>query len=373
MIFLSHKKSLNCTIVASIGISNIILDNSIKSKFEFPFKALEWVQDQNLHLVTLPKLLGGKELGISSGNTELLTILKKVGNYNLSMGRIFEGHINALLLIEQFGNSLQKNSSYQEAKEGMLFGIWNAELPFEPLKLDIKPNYFILNGAKFFCSGGSYIYRPIITASKPQGKQMIIAHLNKYNLKEDFSYWDPLGMEGSRSCRFDFTGIKIETSQLLGNIDDYEKEPDFTGGAARFAAVQLGAVEGVIEDTIFHLTKNKRARDPYQKHRIAKLQILRTRGNLWLERAGEITDQKNKDPEAYINFSDLFRTEIRQTAQEVLNICEYAIGLQSMMGDHPLQQKIRDLMVYLKQPGPDAALCRIGDRIIDNFENFENR
>lgn len=102
---------------------------------------------------------------------------------------------------------------------------------------------------------------------------MIVLDLDEQNLEEDNTYWRPLGMKASVSCRLDFSGMMVDNDQILGRVGDYEREPDFSGGAGRFAAVQLGGAESAIHHTLQHLTHLNRTDCPYQIARLGRLAI----------------------------------------------------------------------------------------------------
>ncbi len=316
--------------------------------------------------LNVPLEYGGMGHGNDRGNIKILKTLHKIGSYDLSLGRIFEGHLNALLLIDAYGSPTQKEDYFHEALSGKLFGIWNSELPSEPLKFSLIENGYILNGAKVFCSGASHVTRPIVTAEGPDGGFMIILHLDELDTTEDFTYWRPMGMKSSVSCRFDFTDISFPRRQILGKPYDYFGQPDFTGGAIRFAAVQLGGAEAAINITIKHLRKLKRTDAPEQLRRLGQLSILRETGRLWLRKAGKTLDRRHQNPVSCIDHADKFRTIVREICEEVLSLCEMCVGLQGMMQPHPLERIHRDLSVYLKQPGPDKALNSVGTAFLRN-------
>lgn len=52
-------------------------------------------------------------------------------------------------------------------------------------------------------------------------------------------WWRPLGMQASGSHIVDFTGGGGEPAWLIGEPDAYIRQPWFSGGAVRFAAVQV--------------------------------------------------------------------------------------------------------------------------------------
>lgn len=327
---------------------------------EFPSAGFERLRSLGLMSLNVPLAFGGRGIGNGSHNALLLQTLMSIGAYDLSLGRIYEGHINALLLMESFGTHEQKAHYFSEALSGKLFGIWNSELPTERLKYKSTTQGYEFEGAKIFCSGASQVHRPIVTAEGRDGSRMVILHLDEYRMTEDYSYWKPLGMISSVSCRFDFTHKAFREKQFLGNSYDYVREPDFSGGSVRFAAVQLGGAEAAVRATVRHLDTMGRTEAQEQRQRLGKLSILMETGRLWLKGAGKAMDDKHKNPEEYVHYSNMVRTVIRDICEEVLNVCGMSVGLQGMMKSHPLERIQRDLSVYLKQPGPDRALSETG-------------
>ena len=109
----------------------------------FPEHAFEGLR--RLGLVSKPPLL-------SVEVERLLRVLAAIGRGNLSVGRIYEGHVNALLLIRWFGSPSQRKHLETSASEGALFGVWNTDLPDNPVRMDNG----ILQGAKSFERGGRF-------------------------------------------------------------------------------------------------------------------------------------------------------------------------------------------------------------------------
>jgi alkylation response protein AidB-like acyl-CoA dehydrogenase len=88
----------------------------------FPDRAFEGLR--RLGLVGKPPLQT-REMG------QLLRVLAAIGRGNLSVGRIYEGHVNAFLLIRWFGTPSQRTQLATSATRGALFGVWNTDLPDE--------------------------------------------------------------------------------------------------------------------------------------------------------------------------------------------------------------------------------------------------
>ena len=66
----------------------------------------------------------------------LLRVLAAIGRGNLSVGRIYEGHVNALLLIRRFGTPSQQKYFETAATGGALFGVWNTDQPASPVQME---------------------------------------------------------------------------------------------------------------------------------------------------------------------------------------------------------------------------------------------
>ena len=135
----------------------------------------------------------------------------------------------------------------------------------------------------------------------------------------------------------------------------------FSGGATRFAAVQLGGAEAVMIAALEHLQKLKRTEDPYQQQRIGQMAIQMKSGKQWLEAAQKIDDTLDElSSEEVVNFANMMRTAVLEISEDILQLAERSVGIQGFMEAHPLEKVYRDLKVYLKQPGPDLALKNVG-------------
>lgn len=330
---------------------------------KFPSDVYLLLQEIDLLSITFPEINDLDKSSSSIQKQTLLDFLFEIGRGNLSLGRIIEGHINALLLINVYGTKNQKEKYFKLAKEGNLFGIWNTELPKEKVRIRKKEDDLVLKGAKSFCTGALNLQFAIVTARIAKKAQMLIMDIDSLpQLEADWSLWDPMGMRASVSCRIDFTGIEASENQFLGKPNDYYKEPYFSWGGARFSAVQLGAAQKIVDDVLNDLSKNKRTDDPYQKIRLGKLALLMKTAELWISEASRIERQSENEIStlAKVNFANMIRTIALDISSEVIAIAGKAVGVQATMKNHPLEQTIRDLRVYLKQAGPDAALASVG-------------
>ena len=123
-----------------------------------------------LYRRSYPQRHGGLGLGIDPGGASaLFTLLRSIGQGNLAVGRIFEGHANAIKLINTFGSEAQIEKTSEDVRAGHLFAIWNAETKDGIRILDNNK----LSGAKTFCSGAGYVTRALITAKDRSGTALV--------------------------------------------------------------------------------------------------------------------------------------------------------------------------------------------------------
>lgn len=339
----------------------------------FPEEAFGWLADAGLLAVTLP----GHDLDFSDGQTaRLLRLLKQVGAANLAVGRVYEGHINALYLIHLFASPDQRNGWYADVRDHHhLFSVWNTQagdgIQLHETNTPNGPVYR-LSGSKTFCSGAGWVQRPLITgalrATDRHGWQMAIVPTERVlPIAEDDQFWKPLGMRASASFKLDFTGVELTDADLLGQPDLYFQQPYFSGGAIRFAAVQLGGAEAIFTATRRFLQGMGRTDDVLQQTRLAEMAYLLESGNQWLQAAGDNTDHwlaDGTDPQTIVHYANMTRTAIEEICLRMMPLAERCVGARGLLRPQPFERLHRDLTLYLRQPAPDATLVDIGRYVL---------
>jgi alkylation response protein AidB-like acyl-CoA dehydrogenase len=338
----------------------------------FPTQEIQWLREAGLLAAALPVALGGAGLGEPTATLPLLQVLYHVGRGNLAVGRLFEGHINALLLVRCFGTPAQQARYAADARAGHLFGVWNTENPADGVRLETQPvgTSFRLGGAKTFASGAGHVTRPLLTGALPdkKGWQMLVLQADAHPPVLDRSFWRPLGMRATASFRADFTGLDIPAINLLGQPNDYYRQPWFGGGAVRFAAVQLGGAAAVLDETRRFLRRLGRTDDPYQRQRLGEMLALHETGQRWLRgaaaQAALPTSASEQLPPAQLEASAAYANLLRSITEDIclttLRLAERSVGARGLLQPEPFERLHRDLTHYLRQPAPDAALADAG-------------
>jgi alkylation response protein AidB-like acyl-CoA dehydrogenase len=342
----------------------------------FPTQEFAWLRTAGLLTAALPAALGGAGLDAPAATLPLLWVLQQVGRGNLAVGRIYEGHVNALLLIQQLGTAAQVARYAADARAGRLFGVWNTEDPAHGVHLEALPNSrYRLRGAKTFASGAGQLARPLITGALPdgQGWQLFVLPADTHPPTLDRSFWQPLGMRATASFRADLTGLEIGPEDLIGSPNAYYQQPAFSGGAIRFAAVQLGGAQAVFEETRDFLRGLGRTDDPYQRQRLGEMAIMLESGQQWLHGAAKHAARPDAatptGAEASVAYANMTRTAIEEICLNMLQRAERSVGARGLLRPQPFERLHRDLTHYLRQPAPDGALADVGRFVLDG-KNF---
>jgi alkylation response protein AidB-like acyl-CoA dehydrogenase len=344
----------------------------------FPAAEFERLAAAGFVAAPLRPALGGCGLGIEAATThDLLRLLKHIGRGNLAIGRVYEGHVNALQLIQTFGTAHQIQRYGRDAREQhRLFGVWNAEDAAGLTLVPLGAGRYRLEGAKTFCSGGGYVDRPFVNGKLPDGSwQMCIVPMDQVSTACDRTWWQPMGMRATASYKIDFTGVELGAEALIGQPGDYLRQPWLTAGVVRFAAVQLGGAEALFDLTRQFLQGEQRTGHPYQQERLGQLAIALETGNLWLRGAADLLaayhPQFAGDPqfdhpqmEQLLAYANMMRTAIEQICIDAMQLCQRSVGTRGLLPPYPMERVIRDLTLYLRQPAYDAAIADVGAYVL---------
>lgn len=357
---------------AAVAAASVVADGarlraqSLDVDGAFPLEDVKALADHGLLAAPLPPAFGGVGLGAGAdGAVALAHALALTGGGSLPLGRLYEGHVNALALIAAYGSAEQLDTYAGRAREGHLFAVWNTQRePGVRLIDDGGPpsGRFHLSGAKIFASGAGFVTYPLITAHDRAG-QLLMVVPEAAKATTDLSQWRASGMRASASGAVDFSGLAVTREAIIGSHDDFHREPLFSAGAWRFCAVQLGGMGALFDAVRAHLVGAGRARDPYQLSRIAAAAIAVETARLWVFRACTIAQDPRVAPKAAIAFVDLCRLAVERAGLDVIELAHRAVGLAGFLRPHPVERISRDLSTYLRQPAPDRAMCNAADHV----------
>ena len=349
--------------------SNAVL---VDADVAYPAAMLADLHRAGLLIAPLPRAVGGTGLGLEVGTRHaLLGALAEVGRADLSAGRLYEGHVDAMLLVARFGTSAEQARVARRVGGGRIFGVWNTG-PAEG-GVRVTPDAdggARVDGVKTFASGAARVDGAVVTGALPDGGWQMcvvpVAALRRTGAARiDRASWRPLGMLGSASYTIAFRGARLPRRALLGTKDSYYAQPRFTGGAVRFAAVQLGGAERLVDALRGFLRAAGRADDPYQRARVGEAVTLVAGGRAWLRAAADVAeahaaDAAAVDADAVVAHANMARTAVLELCVRVCELVERGVGARGLLAPSPVPGIVRDLLMYLRQPAPDAAVAEVG-------------
>lgn len=292
-------------------------------------------------------------------------MLMRVASVNLSVGRLLEGHVNALLLLNLNGTDQTKSRFLQNITEGAFLGVWGADGQV-PVTSDASGTS--LSGIKNFASGLGTVTHAIVTVNS--GPQVCLALADvRAAERADPSAWDMHGMKATASGTYDFTDLPESAFEWIGDAGDYLKEPHFVGGVWRIAALQVGATVGLLDAAAAELRGMGRMQAEQQKARLMTVLARAWAGISLVERAAAAASDCNLEPEQIVSTSIAARLFTEEVGLDAIRAVEQSLGLQHFQARAETGRMSRDLSVYLRQAARDAFLQRSADLALGNGGN----
>lgn len=315
-----------------------------------PAEAVAALHDAGLLLAPFPAEFGGEGLAVGKP-AALMAVLAAVGRGDLALGRLYEGHVNAVALVVRYGSRANLELLLAEARAGRISGVWMAGAP---LRLSATNEGSVLHGRKILCSGCGLIRRPLVAADGPEGSVMLLPLVD--GSRTDLAGWTVRGMRASATGDVDLEAITIAPDEIVGQPGDYLRSPFFRGGAWRVLAVQLGGVEAVMDCYARQLRDGPHRDHPVQLARYGEALIAAETARLWVAGVAVSAEAPHGEPAAVDAAVDLARNAFEASALKVIGCAEKAIGLKAFQRTNPLERIVRDLQTYLRQPALDASL-----------------
>lgn len=278
--------------------------------------------------------------------------LMQVGAANLSVGRLWEGHVNALRLIHLYGSAELKRSVDARIVKGAVLGVWGADGPV-PVTLDASGTR--LQGAKRFTSGLGTVSHVLVSVGSDAGVRLALVDVRD-PARADASCWNMKGMRATASGSYDFSGLKVQ--DWIGGPDDYLKEPNFVGGVWRIAALQAGAAIGLLDQAATDLRAMDRMQTEAQQARLMTVLTRAWAGAALAERAAQASVDGSLEAEQIVATSIAARLFTEEVGLDAIRASEQSIGLRHFESGAETGRIARDLAVYMRQAARDAFLQR---------------
>lgn len=187
----------------------------------------------------LPKAYGGQDLALANNANyqNAFVHMRALGYANPSVGRIFEGHFNAVQLIDCYAPPGLKHKIFTALANNQLIGVWATDSQNPVQAQQHNQSQYILDGSKIYASGADLLDFALITIKKTNQAGLMLAAIDvKNKARAQIKHWQASGMRATASGAYDFSNIRISEQDSIGVANDYFKEPYSTAG---FGAIAL--------------------------------------------------------------------------------------------------------------------------------------
>jgi alkylation response protein AidB-like acyl-CoA dehydrogenase len=283
-----------------------------------------------------------------SGSTwERFTTLARWSSIDLSLGRLCEGHGDAIAILAE--------SDMKPFDVRVSYGVWAARGPRSRTIAARVGRGWQLSGSKEFCSGSSILDRALVTAETPLGYLLFDVAVNEVVIASHEGSWPATGMADSLSLTLDFGGELVEDAQVVGPAGFYTQRPGFWFGGAGVAACWYGGAVGLVNDLVDSLSP-----EPNEHvladlgHAVSSLESMRS----VLKSVAQGFDDDPLDEGRQAQFRALVaRQVVHDGATDVLARVASAGGARPLCHNEVEARRAADLYVYLAQHhgGVDAA------------------
>lgn len=288
---------------------------------------------------------------------ELVEALLRVGATDIPLGRLVEGHVDALRILAQAGS---------EPRPGEQYGVWASRSAGTGLAATVEGERLWLNGTIRFASGAGVIQRALVPVWLDDSTHLLV-DLATGELPVDRLQWRTSAMSVSQSHTVSVRDVAVPRSEVVGGENFYLQRPAFLPGGVGVAAVWVGGLVRVLEVTMSMLAG--RAVSPVQEARLgrARLQLIsalmavRTAAARLDEVFADSAPRDQPDVRAEIaGVSAEARGVVAGSVVAALAEIRMLAGPAGLAFDPDLGHAIDDLGLYVAQLNLDAEATRLG-------------
>ena len=284
----------------------------------------------------------------------LMEGLLRVGLADIPLGRLVEGHVDALRILGQAGVEPRPRARY---------GVWASRSAGTGVAASTEGDKLRLDGTIKFASGAGVIDRALVPVWLDPDTHLLI-DLAVDGLPVDRRHWHTSAMQVSQTHTVLVEEVLVSTGDVVGEPNFYLRRPGFLPGGVGVAAVWTGGLIRVLDLTVAMLTG--RPVTPAQDarlgrarlHLVAALSTVRTAGQrldeLWPAALGH-----GSTPEVAEICAEA-RAVVAQAVVAALAEVRTLAGPAGLAFDPDLGHALDDLGLYVAQLDGDAESTRLG-------------
>jgi hypothetical protein len=294
-----------------------------------------------------------------------LRLVRRVAAADSSVGRIFDGHLNALERLAVQAPAPLREQELEAARSGsLLAGVWGGDpgpQEGEPATVVVRGATAVLRGVKTFCSGAGGIDRAAVLARAQDGGPPLLVWVDvadSSHVEIDPDWYRARGLAASVSHR-----VVFHDAPLLGRLGQpgaIGAQPWFARDALRTAASWAGMADTAVDAALATLAERP-ARSEIEELAAGRILTAHHTIDAWIDRATAAMDAVASGlPQVAIHA----RAAIAAACGELLGEAARACGSRPFARALALDRARRDLELFLLQHRLDPLLAREGARVL---------
>ena len=292
-----------------------------------------------------------------------LEAVRRVAAADGSVGRIYDGHLNAIERLAVQGSAALRERELAALAAGRMYaGVWGGDPAAgegPPATLVGTSGGWALRGVKTFCSGAGGLHRALVLARPPQAASgppfsAWTDLTDPRRVRIDESWYRSHGLRASVSHRVEFHDAPV--LELLGPAGAISAQPWFARDALRTAASWAGLADSAVSGALSELAARP-STGPLEALAAGRLLAAQHTISVWLQAAAQAMDATVDDlPAVALNG----RVAIADACTSLLDTAARACGSRPFARGGQLDRARRDLEVFLLQHRLDPLLARAG-------------
>jgi alkylation response protein AidB-like acyl-CoA dehydrogenase len=272
-------------------------------------------------------------------------MLAAVAATDLSLVKLYEGHTDAVAILDELG-AAEPNGSW---------AVWAAEPPDAVAVYEGTNGSGCLSGRKAWCSGAGMVEHALVTARTPDGIRVLVhVPLSQPGIQHHAERWHAVGMAATQSGDVAFDSV---LAVQVGAADAYLERPGFWQGGIGIAACWYGAACAVART----LRRSSRLRhDVHAQAHLGAVDTALFTARCALRHAADAVDAAPAADAGLL--AARVRATVEAAATETLDRVGRALGAAPLCLDAVHAQRCTDLATFLRQSHAEADLQALGGR-----------
>ncbi len=276
---------------------------------------------------------------------ELVEYLFALGRSDVPLGRLTEGHVDALRILREAGASPTPGAAY---------GVWASRSRASGIRGRREGATWVLEGTLRFASGAGVLDRALVPVWLSD-RDHVLLDLDVSAWLADDSTWRTRAMELSRSHQYDLAGLRTDALEV-GGTGFYLDRPGFFPGGVGVAAVWVGSAARLVD--LLEAAVPAHHRSPGHLIRLGRARSdLATSAAVCRDAAARLPQLAPETTRAAVT---LARTGAAGCVRRILEEVRAVAGAGALAFDEDLTRAVDDLTLYVAQLNADGDAQWLG-------------